>query len=436
MQGDFLIKDWLVQPQTNTVERGSRRWHLEPKVMQVLVQLALHSDQVLSKERLIETVWRGTFVGDDVLIRCISEIRYVFGDDARSPSIIQTIPKSGYRLIAPVTMQVDAPSSAAIASAMRERESSRETEPTPVAVSAASVLEEQPSPVEETQRVPPATELPVLAEALPPVQRPPLQFSHRTKLVAAIALVLAMAASGGYSLWRHFHQSPFTTFWKPILDTPEPVLFCIADQNQYSFITLRDANELTRQVVLNDNLSAVVIDDLDTIVQVAASLRAHGKNYLLRGEEKTSLSDLRNGPAIFVGAFDNAWTLRLTKQLRYHFANNADMTQFHIVDTENPSATEWTINRTQQLATNNYKDYALVARFVDANTGKLAIIIAGIGRGGTVSGGEFLTNPDHLRELVKAIRANGNKPNFEIVLSTQIIDGHAGAPKMEAAHFW
>ena len=72
LQGDFLIKDWLVQPQTNTVEKDSRRWHLEPKVMHVLVQLAMHSDQVLAKERLIETVWRGTFVGDDVLIRCIS----------------------------------------------------------------------------------------------------------------------------------------------------------------------------------------------------------------------------------------------------------------------------------------------------------------------------------------------------------------------------
>ena len=59
LQGDFLIKDWLVQPQTNTVEKGSRRWHLEHKVMQVLVQLAMHSDQVLAKERLIETVWRG-----------------------------------------------------------------------------------------------------------------------------------------------------------------------------------------------------------------------------------------------------------------------------------------------------------------------------------------------------------------------------------------
>src|ERR1700754_2346868 len=106
VQGDFLINDWLVQPQINTLEKGGKHWHLEPKVMQVLVHLSLRPGEVLSKERLIEAIWRDTFVGDDVLVRCISEIRYVFGDDARSPSVIQTIPKAGYRLIANVNMEL------------------------------------------------------------------------------------------------------------------------------------------------------------------------------------------------------------------------------------------------------------------------------------------------------------------------------------------
>lgn len=70
--------------------------------MQVLVQLATHPNQVLSKEELIRTVWTGTFVGDDVLTRSISEIRRVLKDDAHAPKFIQTIPKSGYRLIVPV----------------------------------------------------------------------------------------------------------------------------------------------------------------------------------------------------------------------------------------------------------------------------------------------------------------------------------------------
>src|SRR5258708_25381416 len=74
--------------------------------MQVLVHLASHPNEVLSKDRLLEAVWHNTFVGDDVLVRCISEIRYVFGDDPKSSRVIQTIPKGGYRLIAPVTAEI------------------------------------------------------------------------------------------------------------------------------------------------------------------------------------------------------------------------------------------------------------------------------------------------------------------------------------------
>ena len=106
MQGDFRIDDWLIQPQINSVEKEGKTWHLEPKVMQVLVHLASHPNEVLSKDRLLEAVWHNTFVGDDVLVRCISEIRYVFGDDPKSSRVIQTIPKGGYRLIAPVTAEM------------------------------------------------------------------------------------------------------------------------------------------------------------------------------------------------------------------------------------------------------------------------------------------------------------------------------------------
>lgn len=85
------------------MEKDGTSLHLEPKVMQVLVLLASHPGEVISKDRLLNTVWSGVFVGEDVLTRSISEIRRVLDDDARSPRVIQTIPKTGYRLIASVT---------------------------------------------------------------------------------------------------------------------------------------------------------------------------------------------------------------------------------------------------------------------------------------------------------------------------------------------
>jgi len=103
LQGNFRIGEWRVQPQINCVSKNGSEVHLEPKVMQVLVLLSEHQGEVVSKDRLLQTVWPGVFVGEDVLTRSISEIRRVLADDARSPRFIQTIPKSGYRLIAPVT---------------------------------------------------------------------------------------------------------------------------------------------------------------------------------------------------------------------------------------------------------------------------------------------------------------------------------------------
>jgi Tol biopolymer transport system component/DNA-binding winged helix-turn-helix (wHTH) protein len=91
-----------VEPALNSVTGPGGAVRLEPKVMQVLVCLAEHAPHVVAKEQLMRAVWADTFVTDDVLTRSISELRRVFGDDAREPRFIETIPKSGYRLIAPV----------------------------------------------------------------------------------------------------------------------------------------------------------------------------------------------------------------------------------------------------------------------------------------------------------------------------------------------
>jgi TolB-like protein/DNA-binding winged helix-turn-helix (wHTH) protein len=99
---DFRVGAWLVRPSLNTVSRNGASVHLEPKVMEVLVSLARQPGEAIPKDQLLKTVWPDTFVTDDVLIGSISELRRVFEDDAREPRFIQTIPKRGYRLIAPV----------------------------------------------------------------------------------------------------------------------------------------------------------------------------------------------------------------------------------------------------------------------------------------------------------------------------------------------
>lgn len=99
MDGDFRVGPWVVQPSLNTIAQNGRHLRLEPKAMEVLVCLARHSGSVVSKERLFSEVWPDTFVGDDALTRCISELRRAFEDDPKAPRVIETIPKRGYRLL-------------------------------------------------------------------------------------------------------------------------------------------------------------------------------------------------------------------------------------------------------------------------------------------------------------------------------------------------
>jgi DNA-binding winged helix-turn-helix (wHTH) protein len=104
LQNGFRIGELHhVEPSLNSVTGPAGTTRLEPKVMQVLLCLAAQAGQVVPKERLMRTVWPDTFVGDDVLTRSISELRRVFGDEVKEPRFIQTIPKSGYRLIAGVS---------------------------------------------------------------------------------------------------------------------------------------------------------------------------------------------------------------------------------------------------------------------------------------------------------------------------------------------
>ena len=247
-------------------------------------------------------------------------------------------------------------------------------------------------------------------------------------ILAAVVLCAAAAV-----LWHSAQRSPFDFFWGPLVKSSEPVLFCVADQSRYSTITLRDAADPSRQTQLQDNLTAIIFDDLNPIVRVAGLLQSNGKKYNVKGESATNLMDLRNGPTVFIGAFDNAWTLRLTAPLRYHFANNPEMMDFSIVDSTKPGQPGWVVNRLQQMTTNNYRDFAIVARFTDSTTGKLAVVAAGVARGGTRVAAEYLTDPADLAQLE---RAAGNKKNMEVVLSTQIIDGEPGTPKVEASYFW
>lgn len=72
---------------------------VESKVMQVLLELVRRAGQVVSRGDLEAEVWSGRLVSEDALTNAIAKLRKAFKDSARSPRIIETVPKHGYRLL-------------------------------------------------------------------------------------------------------------------------------------------------------------------------------------------------------------------------------------------------------------------------------------------------------------------------------------------------
>ena len=104
----FAVGEWMAEPMANRLTRGEDVRRLEPKVMEVLACMANRPGETVTKEEFMDDVWAGTIVTDDVLARCISELRKALGDNARNPEYVETIRKRGYVLIAPVRRGVEA----------------------------------------------------------------------------------------------------------------------------------------------------------------------------------------------------------------------------------------------------------------------------------------------------------------------------------------
>src|SRR6185436_11673715 len=79
------------------VERGATAVPLEPKAFDLLVLLLERAGQVVTKQEILDTVWRQTAVTDNALTRIVANLRKALGDDARDSRYIETVPTRGYR---------------------------------------------------------------------------------------------------------------------------------------------------------------------------------------------------------------------------------------------------------------------------------------------------------------------------------------------------
>jgi adenylate cyclase len=99
----FQLGPFTVEPLAGAVtELNGEAQHLEPKVMDVLVCLAGHAGEIVTRQQLLDSVWSGSSGSDEQLTRAIGELRRAFHDSPGNPRYIETVPKRGYRLIGEV----------------------------------------------------------------------------------------------------------------------------------------------------------------------------------------------------------------------------------------------------------------------------------------------------------------------------------------------
>jgi TolB-like protein/DNA-binding winged helix-turn-helix (wHTH) protein len=102
---NVLVGEWRVCPPEGVLRRGEELVRLEPKAMEVLVYLVARAGEVVTRDDIEREVWHGAVIGYDAVTNAIIKLRKAFGDDTRQPAYIATIPKRGYRLLAPVSRE-------------------------------------------------------------------------------------------------------------------------------------------------------------------------------------------------------------------------------------------------------------------------------------------------------------------------------------------
>ncbi|MGH9604778.1 MAG: hypothetical protein ACRD3N_03660 [Terracidiphilus sp.] len=253
-----------------------------------------------------------------------------------------------------------------------------------------------------------------------------------------LAAVAGAATLGGYSLLRR--PTAQDLFWKPVLDTPGPVLVAVGDHPNGPPTIPQDIpkGNLPTPIPSSDASQTVPFADTVTVARVVGVLAARHKDVLIRRSSAISFSDLREGPVVLIGAFNNEWSLRLNRLLRYSLAMDAARHLIYIRDSRNPSSRAWSwgtdLPRNPLTGANspNVEDYALVSRIRDSETGNAVVVIGGLYTYGTEAAGELLTSPDLMQGIARQAHLTRTPQNLQIVLGTTVTDGIPGPPKVLA----
>jgi DNA-binding winged helix-turn-helix (wHTH) protein len=107
--GRYRFANFWLDPADRQLMRDNLPVELNARYFDALALLVREQGKLISKDRFLDEVWRGVAVTDEALTQCIKTIRRQLGDSAANPRFIETVPKHGYRFIAPAAWADDVP---------------------------------------------------------------------------------------------------------------------------------------------------------------------------------------------------------------------------------------------------------------------------------------------------------------------------------------
>ena len=285
-------------------------------------------------------------------------------------------------------------------------------------------------------------------------------------LIASAAIVVTLVL--GVRYWRQFEKpkSALDEVWSPLLTSSKPILFCVGASKVTTLPGSQlaelqsGADEDSFHQALVDMNDFVPFSDVQILSRFSSFIQAHAHTFRIQSFQTTVSSQLREGPVVLIGALNNDWTLNRTSSLRFHFdglelPNSAGSmesrrlfpcgapslpacpphTLYWIADRQHPESRAWQVSADARES-HVLKDYAIAARFTDEATGQVILVAAGIAGSGTRAAGEFLTDEADLKQLADSAGGDLSRKNFEVVLSSQVVNGIQGKPQVEAKTFW
>src|SRR5258708_23741876 len=121
------FKTFRLDTANHLLWRNGDRVPVAPKGYDVLAYLVEHAGQVVTQDEILEALWSETYVNPEVLRKYIQEIRKALGDRPDNPEFIETLPKRGYRFVAPVIDENPAEPADLPTSLSREEQATEET---------------------------------------------------------------------------------------------------------------------------------------------------------------------------------------------------------------------------------------------------------------------------------------------------------------------